>query len=73
MFGVKTMSLTPNGPFAKLSDGLGSLEHRSAFVASQKSGNRAMICWVLIRTPDARYSQPTMVSSRHKKASEPEL
>jgi hypothetical protein len=34
MFGVKTISLTPKGSFAKLPDGLGSHEYRMANVDS---------------------------------------
>jgi hypothetical protein len=40
MFGVKTISLTPKGSFAKLPDGLGSHEYRMANVDSELASRR---------------------------------
>ena len=59
----ETMSPTSTGPFAKLPDWFGNLDARSAFVASQKSGNRAMVRRVAStrQTPDIpnlRWSHP---------------
>jgi hypothetical protein len=43
MFGVKTISLTPKGSFAKLPDGLGSHEYRMANVDSDTSDRAGML------------------------------